>query len=84
VSFHELFQFRKQIEVAWSQDTSVQALAAVQNVNASKTKMVYLVLLFEVFVLKFINIRYLCNIVYLKKNAANNKRLETQKNVTRI
>ena len=38
VSFHEFFQFRKQIEVTWSQDnvpdhTSVQALAPVQNAS---------------------------------------------------
>jgi len=36
VSFHEFFQFRKQIEVSWSQDnaldhTSAQALAVIQN-----------------------------------------------------
>jgi len=36
VSFHEFFQFKKQIEVIWSQDNapdhmSAQALAAIQN-----------------------------------------------------
>jgi len=36
VSFHEFFQFKKQIEVTWSQDNapdhmSAQALAAIQN-----------------------------------------------------
>jgi len=38
VSFHEFFQFKKQIEVTWSQDNapdhiSAQALGAIENVG---------------------------------------------------